>query len=263
MQRQSNLKIKGKKLAPYVLMPGDPGRVDLIAQYLEEGQLISNYREFKVYTGKYKGVPISVVSTGIGCPSTAMAVEEAINLGAKILIRVGTCGGAWRRNIPLGSLIIPIACVRDEGTTKEYMPLEFPAVADLEVTNALKVSAQKKRARYFIGINRTHDAFYGIFDSIKRWGTYLSDKRWRPYDTPILSSEMECAALYVIASLRGVKAGAVLAVNAAPEPLRERLCGEKQTIATESGVGRTEQIVEIAIQIALDAMVAMANHKVN
>ena len=254
MQRQSNLKITKKDLAPYVLMPGDPGRVDLIARYLQNGRLVSNYREFRVYTGNYKGIPVTVVSSGIGCPCTGLAVEEVINLGAKVLIRVGTCGGAWRRDIPLGSLIIPIACVRDEGTTKEYMPAEFPAVANLQVINALQASAQQKNARYFVGINRTHDAFYGADFSIKRWGEFLKDPRFKKDDSPIISSEMETAALLVIAALRGIKAGAILAVNATPEPLRDRLAGKAFRVVSETSKRVTQKTVEQMIEVALEAI---------
>lgn len=261
MKRQSNLKITKKDLASYVLMPGDPARVDLIASYLKDAKIVSDYREFRVCTGTYKGVLVSVVSTGIGCPSTAIAVEGAINLGAKVLIRVGTCGGAWRKDIPLGSLIIPTACVRDEGTTKEYMPPEFPAVADLGVANALRESAKRQRVRYFVGINRTHDAFYGADVSIKKWGMYMNDLRLGRCDSPIISSEMETAALFLIASLRGVQSGAVLAVNADPEPLADRMRGKPVRVVSEASRVSTKRVVIHAIKVALEAVVLLSTKR--
>ncbi len=254
MLRPTHLKITSPKLAPYVLLPGDPARVDIIAKYLRNGKLIGNYREFRVYAGRYKNIPVSIVSTGIGCPSTAIAVEEAIALGAKVLIRVGTCGGAWIKNIPLGSCIIPTACVRDEGTTKEYISVEFPAVADIDVVNALRSCAIKQTLPYFLGINRTHDAFYGAESSITKWGQAGSNSRLEKYSTPIISSEMETAALLVIASLRGVKAGAILAVNADPEPLTDRLSGKKIPVRMERDSRATARVVDRTIKVALEAL---------
>src|SRR3989338_3269563 len=206
----SHLKVKKSDIAKFVLMPGDPGRVDIIGEKLKDFKIIGGNREFRTGTGNYKGLLITVCSTGIGCPSTAIAAEELIDAGAEYLIRVGTCGGSWRRDIKLGSLVIPTASIRDEGTTLEYIPQGFPAVADIDVTNALKKVAFKNKLPTFIGINRTHDAFYGSQQTITRWGKYLAEEQWRnrQADTPILSSEMESAALFVISTLRGVKAGA-------------------------------------------------------
>lgn len=240
-------------ISPYVLLPGDPGRVEVIGKFLKNFKIVASNREFKIGVGKYGNKQITVCSTGIGCPSAAIAVEELISAGAKYLIRIGTCGGAWRQDIPIGSLIIPSACVRDEGLTLEYILPGFPAVGDLEMIMALGVSAKKLRQRYFVGINRTHDAFYGEQSSITKWGKYLLDKKWENYDTPILSSDMECAALYIIASLRGVKAGCILAVNAGSESLRDRLVGKKQKIVTEKQKNISKKIIEKSIMVALES----------
>jgi uridine phosphorylase len=258
MQLQ-HLKIESSLIIPYALLPGDPKRVDVIGEKLEKFEIVGQNREFRVGVGAYKNVPITVCSTGIGCPSTAMATEVLIGAGARILIRLGTCGGAWRADIPVGSLIIPVASIRDEGTTKEYVPDGFPAVADFGVVQALVEAARKNAQRYYVGINRTHDAFYGNLESITKWGRYLLDSRWQKEDTPILSSEMESSALFVIAALRNVKAGAILAVNADPEPLKERILGKKQQVASESSEIVTEEIVEKMISVALDAMVILSH----
>ena len=255
-----HLKVKSNVISPYVLMPGDPARVDLIGKFLKNFQILGQNREFRIGVGTYQDIKVTVCSTGIGCPSTAITVEELIAAGAKVLIRVGTCGGAWRKDIPPGSLIIPTSSIRDEGTTMEYIPIGFPAVADFEVTESLARSAQKQKSKYFLGVNRTHDAFYGSQEAITKWGVYLLEERWKNCDTPILSSDMETSALFVIATLRGVRAGAVLAVNAEPEDLKSRLCGNKQKVITESSQKITEQTVNRAIQTVLKGL-TIINHK--
>lgn len=255
MNMQSHLKIKKKNISDRVLLPGDPSRVDLIGKFLSKFKIIANNREFRIGVGYYKDKKITVCSTGIGCPSTAIAVEELINIGVKYLIRVGTCGGAWKKDIPWGSVIIPTACVRDEGVTAEYIPSGFPAVADIDVVLSLQDSAIKNKQKYFVGINRTHDAFYGSMQSVTKWGKYLLEKRWGNCDTPILSSDMETAALFVISSLRGVKAGAVLAVNSRPEPLLDRLFGKKQRVVIKEKNDRS--LINNTIKLALDAIVIL------
>jgi len=255
--QQPHIKLTQSQISEQVLLPGDPGRVQAIASMLKNPVQLASNREFVSYGGIYKGKQVTVCSTGMGGPSTAIAVEELIALGARALLRVGTCGGAWRSDIPAGSLIIPTACIRDEGTTREYIDPEFPAVADFEVVNALKKSAINNKAKVCIGINRSHDAFYGSQRSITRWGSYLADERFKNIEPPILSSEMECAALYVIASLRNVQAGAVLAVNADPEPLRKRIAGFTQKVVAEISEEKSKEISQKAITVALDAIVTL------
>lgn len=257
MNLQAHIKVNSQQISPYVLLPGDPSRVDVIGMYLDNFTILANNREFRVGIGTFRGKRITVCSTGIGCPSTAIAVEELVNAGTKYLIRVGTCGGAWRSDIRTGSLIIPTASVRDEGTTIEYIPQGFPAVANFDIVNKLILSAEKENAKYFVGINRTHDAFYGDQKSITKWGEYLISARWKNSDTPILSSEMESSVLFVIASMRNVKAGAIFAVNADPEPLNERVLGKKIETKTENSKDITEEAVKKMIRIALEAITVL------
>lgn len=217
---QPHIQCRKGDIANIVLMPGDPGRVEVVGSLLDSYSEVANNREFKTITGTYKGTPISVTSTGIGCPSTAIATEELIACGAKILIRIGTCGGAWREDIKPGSVIIPTASIRDEGTTIEYVPSGYPAVADDLIVNALVKSANELRINSYKGINRTHDSFYSPDRSVVKWGDFYKDRRFEDIPSPILSSEMESSAIFVIASLFGVKAGAILAVDADPTPLK-------------------------------------------
>lgn len=256
MQQQHILITKGQ-INKYVLLPGDPKRVSVFKPFLTNTEVLVENREFVLMNGVYKTVPVSVLSTGIGCPSTAIAVEEAISAGAQVLIRTGTCGGSWRKEIQAGSLIIPTASVRDEGTTKEYILPEFPAVADFDVVSALRQAARDNNIPSFVGINRTHDSFYGASDSIKKWGSYFSDPRFRTNETPILSSEMEASALFVIASLRGVKAGAVLAVDASPESLKDRLKNIKLAVKTYDNAEIRDKTVNSMIKTALEAISIM------
>lgn len=257
---QPHLQCSKNDIAPVVLLPGDPARAVYIGKkYLKKSRFIAQNREFNTVTGYYKNIKITVTSTGIGCPSTAIATEELINLGAKVLIRVGTCGGGLKKEIKPGSIIIPTASIRAEGTTKEYLPDQFPAVADINVAAALINSAKKQNFKYFVGINRTHDAFYGQSQNLKNWGVPYLDPRMRSWEYPLISSEMEAAALFLIALMRGVKAGAVLAVNANPEPLKEIVEGKYNfsTPVTKINTLEAEKSVDRAIKTALEASVIL------
>ena len=142
------------------LLPGDPGRCEKVAELFDNPKFIAYNRELKTYTGTLLGEKVSVVSTGMGCPSTAIAVEELIMIGADTFIRIGTSGGMQPYQRP-GDLAILTGAIRDEGTTLHYMPIEFPAVADTEVVCALRDSAKKLGKRYQLGVSQTKDSFYG------------------------------------------------------------------------------------------------------
>lgn len=216
---QPHIKCRKGDVAKYVLLPGDPGRVKTIIKYLDEAKEVSNNREFLTYTGKYQGIKISVTSTGIGSPSTAIAIEELANIGAEVFIRIGTCG-ALKEGINSGDLIIPYAAIRDEGTSLEYVPAEFPSVANPEVFTALKQSAENQNFKFHTGINRTHDAFYEHINNFTKWGQVFLDQRMKDWDYPVVSSEMECSIAFLLPMLRGLKGGCVLSVNT-PEPLNK------------------------------------------
>lgn len=260
-QYQTHLQTnKPTDIANIVLLPASPQKAERIGtKFLTNSRKIAEYREFITYTGYYQNTKITTTSTGIGCPSTAIAVEELINLGAKILIRVGTCGGSLKSNIKPGSLIIPTACIREEGTTKEYIPYQFPAVADFQIVQALNQSAEKNKFSYYNGINRTHDAFYGQAQNIKKWGAAYLDPRMKKWSIPIISSEMETSALFVIALLRGIKAGAVLAVNANPEPLEKIVQGKFNFSTPVSKINTQSARLswDKALKTALEAAVSL------
>jgi uridine phosphorylase len=261
MNTQPNIRIDPQTAIPATfLLPGDPGRAETIARdYLDGGVLLSRYREFSAFAGTYRGLPVGVCSTGIGSPSTAMAVEELGNLGVTGMIRVGTCGGALKKEISPGSLVIPVASIREEGTTREYLPEGFPAVADRRVVGALEAAASTNRYRAFVGMNRTHDGYYGQSLNLKRWGSPYADPRMRSWPYPLLSSEMECAPLFLIGFMRGIASGAVLAVNSYPEDLRNIVSGTQPFTVPNSKIYTREATASIdrAIRTALDAAVLL------
>ncbi len=250
-QLQPHIKCQKGDIAKIVFLPGDPGRVERIIKYWDSSRKISFNREFLIYTGKYKGIPVSVCSTGVGCPGAAIAIEELANLGAEIFIRIGTCG-ALKKEIKSGDLIIPNAAIRAEGTTVEYIDPLFPAIADMEITQALVEATKEKKYQYFQGINRTHDAFYEHIDNIAKWGNYLQDERMKKWPVPLVSSEMECSVIFLVALLRGLKAGAVLSVNTT-EPL-ESLKENSEEVYKLSVTKKSQDGVEKAVQVALRAV---------
>jgi len=205
---QPHIKCKEGDVAEIVFLVGDPGRISLVTKYWDKAGKVADNRGLPVWTGIYKKTPVSVVSCGMGCPSAAIVVEELANIGAKKIIRIGTCG-ALKKEIRPGDIIIPTSAIREEGTTGAYVGPEVPAVADCNLVSKLESSAKSKNYTYWKGVNRTHDAFYEPIEN------FLKLK-----GTDAISSEMECSAVFLIATLRGLKAAAVLAVNTS-EPLDE------------------------------------------
>ena len=251
---EPHIKCKKGDVAKYVLIPGDPARVKQIASYWDKTREVANNREFLTYTGTYKGVPVSATSTGIGCPSTAIAIEELANIGARVFIRIGTCG-ALQRGIKAGDLIIPFAAVRAEGTSKEYIPEEFPSVATPEIFNALTKSADKLKYKYLTGINRTHDAFYEHIDNLVKWGNIYKDERMKKWEYPLVSSEMECSIAFLLPMLRGLKSGCILSVNT-PEALID-VVKDPNIIYKLDGTKPSKSGIDEAIKTALEAILLL------
>ncbi|WP_456399048.1 uridine phosphorylase, partial [Palaeococcus sp. (in: euryarchaeotes)] len=213
---QYHIACKPGDVSRYVLLPGDPDRVPKISALWDEAKEIAYHREYRTHTGRYKGVPISVVSTGIGAPSTAIAIEELAAIGADTFIRVGSTG-AIQPGMEIGDLIIAKAAVRLEGTSKQYVRVEYPASADYEVTLALIEAAESLGMRYHVGITASTDSFYvgqarpglkGYFPSMAR--DLIDDLR----QANVTNFEMEAATIYTLASIYGLRAGCVCAVFA-------------------------------------------------
>jgi uridine phosphorylase len=209
---QYHVKVKPGDVGKYVLLPGDPGRVEKIAAFLEQPYLISSNREHMVYGGTLNGEKVTVVSTGMGCPSTAIAIEELIAVGADTFIRVGTCG-AMQPELQLGDVAIVTGAIRDEGTTRQYLPIEYPALADITVTNALVSSAAQLGATYHLGVSHTKDSFYGEVEPERMPLAEELKLRWKAWVAGgAICSEMEAAAVYILASIYRKRAGGVMTV---------------------------------------------------
>lgn len=207
----------------YVLLPGDPKRCEKIAAYFDEPQLVGDSREFVTYTGYLDGVKVSVTSTGIGGPSASIAMEELTAIGADTFIRVGTCGGV-DLNVKSGDIVIATGAIRMEGTTREYAPIEYPAVADLDITNALVEACRNLGYPYHTGVVQCKDAFYGQHrpetlpngqDLIRKWDAWVR--------LGCKASEMESAALFIVASYLRVRCGTALLTVANQERAKEGL----------------------------------------
>ena len=187
-------------IADFVLLPGDPKRVERIASFFDEAERIGDYRGFITYTGKVDGIGVTACSTGIGCPSTAIVVEELTKIGAKTLIRVGTTG-AYKPEIEVGDLVVATGAVRSDGTSRAYMPIEYPAIADFDVVSALLTASKGSPIRVYRGIIQSSDAFYARGDVAKLM------------EGNVLSVEMESSIIFTLAGIKGVKAGTILAVD--------------------------------------------------
>lgn len=214
---QYHIQLKPGDVGRYVIIPGDPGRVEKIAAELDDAKLVAFNREYKTYTGTLLGEKVSVVSTGIGGPSAAIAMEELVKIGADTFIRVGTCGGMQPDVVP-GTLVIASGAIRAEGTTREYMPIEFPAVADHRIVCALEDAANALGLENHVGVVQCKDSFYGQHEPevqpvaphlLANWDAWVKGG--------CLASEMESATVFVLGSVRRVRTGTVLLVLANQE----------------------------------------------
>lgn len=207
-----NLSKSDIKGAKYAILPGDPGRVGAIAKYLENPRKIGQNREYTAYLGNIKKEKVLVISTGMGGPSTAICVEELAMIGITYLIRVGTSGG-MQLDVNAGDLVIAQAAIRQEGTSKEYLPIEFPAVADIDVINALREAAVELKLPNHTGVVQCKDSFYGQHSPERMPVSYELENKWNAWiKGGTLCSEMETASLYTVSSTLRLHAGAILLV---------------------------------------------------
>lgn len=202
VERQPHIQCRPGDVAPFVLLPGDPGRIHAIAAQLDRWEQIACNREYRTITGTFRGMPVSATSTGIGGPSTAIAVEELIRVGARVLIRVGSAG-ALQPGIRVGDLLVAVGAVREEGASAMYVPPAYPAVSDHAVLAALLKAAGDLGVTAHAGLVRSHDSFY----------TDREDELTRFWaGKGVLGSDMETATLLTLARLRGARAASVLNV---------------------------------------------------
>jgi len=216
MPLQYHLQIDEGDVAPYVLLPGDPGRVATIAEQWDDAAHVATNREYVTYTGTYRGVPISCTSTGIGGPSTSIAVEELARCGATTFLRVGTCG-TFLDHVKTGDMAIFDSAMRLDGASQGYAPPEFPAVASHDVVAAAIAAAEEVGARYHVGTTRSAGTFYaghsqpgssygGFWQSW--WRDHFEDLR----RLNVLAAEMEASTIFVLARIWGLRAGGVSVV---------------------------------------------------
>ena len=244
---QYHINMKEGDVGRYVLLPGDPKRCSKIAKYFDAPVLVADNREYVTYTGYLDGVKASVASTGIGGPSAAIAMEELANIGADTFIRVGTCGG-MNVDVMGGDLVIATGAIRMEGTSREYAPIEFPAVADFGIANALVKAAENLNKKYHEGVVHCKDSFYGQhapeskpvgYELINKWDAWLK--------MGTLASEMESAALFTVAAYRKVRAGSVFLVVANQERRRLGL-DDPQEHDTEAAIATAIEALRILIK---------------
>ena len=244
---QYHIGLKEGDVGEYVILPGDPKRCEKIAKYFDDAKLVADRREYTTYTGYLNGVKVSVTSTGIGGPSASIAMEELVKVGAKYFIRVGTCGG-MDLDVKSGDLVIATGAIRMEGTSKEYAPIEFPAVANYDIVTALINSAKKLSLTYHVGVVECKDSFYGQHSPELMPVNYELQNKWNAWlKLGCLASEMESAALFIVASYLKVKVGSIFLVVANQE--REKQ-GLENPVAHDT---------ELAIKTAVEAIKNLIN----
>ena len=207
LEKQFHIHCAEGDVGRYVLLPGDPGRCAAIAQHFDDPKFVAQNREYTVYTGTLLGEKVSVCSTGIGGPSASIAMEELAAIGADTFIRVGTCGGI-DLNVRSGDVVIANGAIRYEHTSLEYAPIEYPAVPDFGITCALKQAADNLGYRSHVGVVQCKDAFYGQHSPQKSPVHYDLLQKWDSWKRlGVKASEMESAALFVVADALGVRCG--------------------------------------------------------
>ncbi len=240
--KEFHIDVAKGEVGRYVILPGDPGRCEKIANYLDNPVKVASNREYVTYTGELEGVKVSVTSTGIGGPSASIAMEELIHCGADTFIRVGTSGG-MQPEVCGGDMVIATGAIRFEGTTKEYAPIEYPAVANFEVVSALKEAADKMGVTSHLGVVQCKDNFYGQHSPETMPVSYELKDKWNAWlGCGALASEMESAALFIVGSVRRVRVGSVLLVLA-NQTRREMGLEDKEVYETDG-----------AVRVAVEAM---------
>ncbi|MCH8009326.1 MAG: purine-nucleoside phosphorylase [Chloroflexi bacterium] len=228
-----HIRAESGDIAPIVLLPGDPGRAKRVAERLEDAQCYNDFRGLTGYTGVYKGHSISVQTTGMGAPSAAIVVEELAMLGAKTVIRIGTCGGASAEVRP-GDLVIGTAACPLDGTTRQYLAGDsYAPAASYRVVRALVDAADGAHVRYHTGLIATEDALYAVTPG---WAETWSARG-------VLAQEMEASAVFTVAALRGLEAGCILtAANSA---------GQHERLPDDELLPAIDRMIDVALEAAV------------
>lgn len=244
MSEQYHLKIKEGDIAPYVLLPGDPARAKVVASYWDEAKFVVSNREYTTYTGVYKGAPISCTSTGIGCPSTAIAMEELARCGAKTFIRIGTCG-TFQDYVNNGDIAIFDSAVRLDGASHIYAPPEFPAVASHDVVAACIEAVDKLGLTGHTGTTRSADTFYACHS--KPGSSYANywQSSWKHFFEDlkrlnVIAAEMEASVIFVLARVWGLRSGGISVVM-------DNICkvaGESGNFDPQGAIDHSESYIE-------------------
>ena len=230
-------------VADKVLLPGDPKRAERTAELLDDARHIATNREYATYTGTYRGMPVTVTSTGIGCPSTAIAIEELASVGARTLIRTGT-SGSMTPDVQPGEVIVGTAAIREEGTGTSYLPIEYPAVADLDMAVCLRAAARDLGLPVRAGVLHSKDSFYSHRTPDRLpVAQEMRGKRaaWRAGGA--LASEMETSTLFILGSMLRLRAGSIC------------LVASSHDAATRLTPAEAAELVDKVIIAALDALV--------
>ncbi len=234
-------------IGEYVILPGDPKRCAKIAEHFENAKLVADVREFVTYTGTLDGVKVSVTSTGIGGPSASIAIDELAKSGAKTFIRVGTCGG-MQEDVLGGDIVISTGAVRMEGTSREFAPIEYPAVPDFNVTTALVQAAKNLGIRNHVGVVQCKDSFFGQHEPEIMPVNYELENKWQAWlKLGCLASEMESAALFIAGSFLRVRVGSCFLVVANQERAKKGL-ENKQAHDTELAIKTAVEALRILIK---------------
>lgn len=228
----------------YVILPGDPGRCEKIAAYFDDAVFVAQNREYTTYTGTLLGEKVSVCSTGIGGPSSAIAIEELFALGADTFIRVGTCGGIDLK-VRAGDLVIATGAIRQDGTSHEYAPPEYPAVADFSVTQALVWAAEEEGCRFYTGVVQSKDSFYGQHSPERMPIARQLLDRWEAYRRlGVLCSEMESATQFVVSDSLGARCGGIFHV----------VWNQERKAAGMDDLGVRDEDTDLAVRMAVEAL---------
>lgn len=241
---QPHIRLRPGDIPPYVLLPGDPGRIDHIARLLNDPREVASNREYRTVVGRLPGgLEVAATSTGIGGPGAAIAIEELVRCGAHTLLRVGSAG-ALQPGIAIGDLVVPSGAVREDGASETYIDTRYPAVAHPDVLAAIREAGRGLGLRLHVGIARSHDSFYT--DDQDEVTAY-----W--HRRGVLASDMETATLFVVGGLRGARCGSILNVVVPYQGSLEQGIGG--LVEAEAAAFRGE---EDEIRLALAALARLA-----